>query len=281
MSRLKVAAAQIECRSGDIPFNLARHLSAIDEARAAAADLLVFPELSLTDYLQYPDCKNLAMTTDSPPLAELAAKTGPMAVSVGCIERSPDGRYFNSQVLLAGGKVAGIHRKINLPGYGNLHEDKVYSGGVELAPVAHAGSWQLVTLICADAWNPALPWLAALRGANLALIPAASSHDAVGAGFDNPRGWTINLAHTALTYGLPIVFANHCGRRGSFDFWGGSRILDADARELAAAGNFPQLIFAEIDPAAGEDARRRLPTMTESNPALVRHLLDASIPQET
>ncbi len=68
----------------------------------------------------------------------------------------------------------------------------------------------------------------------------------MGDGFDNPAGWDVNLRHTALTYGLPIVMANHCGTRGGMRFWGGSRILDPSGREIARAGTEPALIVAEF-----------------------------------
>jgi predicted amidohydrolase len=273
MSRLKVAAAQIECRPGEIAANLATHLAVAAQARELGIDLLVFPELSLTDYLSEPDNASLALDPADATLTLLAEAAFPTCVSAGFIERDAAGRHFNAQVLLADRKVAGIHRKLNLPGYGRLREDRAYTPGESLALTPLAGGWQLATLICADSWNPALPWLAALAGANLLIMPAASSLDAVGDDFDNARGWDINLTHTALTYGLPTIFANHCGRRGGFDFWGGSRILDAAGRELARAGSGPELIVAELALADGQAARQALPTIRDSDPALVQRLL--------
>ena len=64
---MRVAAAQIECRPGDIPANLALHLAALDSARNRGVDLLVFPELSLTDYLSEPDTATLARASDADP----------------------------------------------------------------------------------------------------------------------------------------------------------------------------------------------------------------------
>src|SRR6266567_3214382 len=189
MSRLKVAAAQIECRPGDVPVNLAGHLAMIEQARGLGVDLLEFPELSLTDYLTAPDCGTLAFDRDATILSRLAVAAGTIAVSVGFVERGTEGRYFNAQALLAGGEVVGVHRKINLPGYGRLREDKVYAAGEDLALTPLAGGWRAAVLICADSWNSALPWLAALAGANLLLLPVASSRNAVGDDFDNPRGW--------------------------------------------------------------------------------------------
>ncbi|MGE7471871.1 nitrilase-related carbon-nitrogen hydrolase [Bosea sp. NPDC003192] len=277
MSSLKVAVAQIRCEPADLSANLATHVDVIARARAQGADLLLFPELSLTDYLAAPDCAALALRPDADLLARLAEAADGITVSAGFIERGDQGRFFNSQGLFRDGRLLAIHRKLNLPGYGALREDRVYTRGEALASVELAAGWRAATLICADAWNPALPWLAALGGANLLLLPVASALNAVGGEFDNPRGWEINLAHTAMTYGLPTLFANHCGMRGGAAFWGGSRILDASGRELARAGTAPRLIVAELSQANGEAARHRLPTARDSDPALVGGLLRSLI----
>jgi predicted amidohydrolase len=270
MSALKVAAAQIECRSGDIAANVALHLAAIDAARRQDVDVLVFPELSLTDYLAAPDCVALARGVQSSELSRLAMAAGQMAVSVGFIEISDDSRFFNTQVLLQDGQVLHAHRKVNLASYGRLEETRHYARGRRIDVAALKPPWLAATLICADSWNPALPWLAAIQQSSLLLLPVASSLDAVGDGFDNPAGWDVNLRHTALTYGLPTIMANHCGTRGGRRFWGGSRILDASGLELARAGATPALIVAALDYADVGRARARLPTIRDADPELVR-----------
>jgi predicted amidohydrolase len=271
MDRLTVAAAQIECRPGDVAANLALHREAIGAARAQGAGVLVFPELSLTDYLPQPDVRSLARTCDAPELAALADAAGSMLVSFGFIEDG-GGRFHNSQALVSQGRVLHVHRKLNLPTYGRLTEGRHYAKGERIGLARH-GAWSLATLICAETWNPALPWLAVLRGASLLLVPVASSLHVVD-DLDNRAGWTVNLSHTALTYGLPLVMANHCGARSGLSFWGGSRILDAFGRERARAGEGPQVIFAEIALDDVRRARDRLPTMRNADPRGVRAELD-------
>ncbi|MBK9080940.1 MAG: hypothetical protein IPL88_02115 [Rhizobiales bacterium] len=274
---MKVAVAQIACAPARLDVNLERHLALIAEARRRTVDLLLFPELSLTDYLAAPDCPALALPEDAPQIASIMDAAGAMGVSFGFIERARDGRFFNTQMLVDGRRRLGRHRKLNIPTYGNLAEGRFYAAGSRLdEPVAFSGH-SVSTLICADLWNPALPWLAALAGADLLLAPVASSLDAVGGDFDNPSGWDLVLRHTAVLYGLPVLFANHCGSRGDLRFWGGSRILDAEGRTIASASAEEALIEAEIDPAAIATARRRLPTMRDAHPDLIaRHLNPAS-----
>jgi predicted amidohydrolase len=263
---LTVAAAQITCAPGDIAANLARHLAVIGEARGRGVDLLVFPELSLSDYLAVPDLA-LALSAESDEIRTLVREAGDIAVSFGFIERDRFGNIHNAQVLAADGRIVAIHRKANLPHYGQLRETEYYRPGRAIRP-ARLSNWCVGTLICADAWNPALPWLTALQGADLLLVPAASSLHAVD--FDNPRGWDITLRAIAMTYALPLIMANHCGERGPFAFWGGSRILDAHGAELARAGAQEELVVARLDHADILAARARLPTIRDAEPELIQ-----------
>jgi predicted amidohydrolase len=279
MEEIVVAAAQIACRQGDVAGNVELHLRAVETARAQDVALLVFPELSVTDYISEPDIGALACPADAPHLLRIAQAAGEMAVSVGFIERGADGRAYNAQALFADGRCLGVHRKLNLPTYGRLQEGRHYAEGSRLE-AAPWRDWRVATLVCADTWNPALPWLAALQGADLLLVPVASSRDAVDAEFDNPGGWTLNLRHTALTYALPIVMANHCGCRGGLDFWGGSTVIDAFGREVARLGAEPGMAVARLRQEDVALARARLPTIRDANPALVRAELDRILQSE-
>ncbi|WP_281423868.1 nitrilase-related carbon-nitrogen hydrolase [Mesorhizobium silamurunense] len=268
MGRLNLACAQISCMPGNIGSNLDKHLRFIMEARLKAVDILVFPELSLTDYLSAPDLRSLKRSIVSTEIAAIMNAAGSMAVSFGFIEAGEDGESYNAQALIYDGKVIHVHRKINLPTYGNLREGLCYAAGtrVELALVE---TTQAATLICADSYDPALTWLAALQGADLLLHPIASARSAVGGDFDNPGSWETNLRYIAMIYGLPIVMTNHCGTRGALDFWGGSRILDAYGHELVRAGEGEELVHATIETGDATLARKLLPTVRDSTPHLV------------
>ena len=49
--KLSLALAQINTRLGDVPANLDKHLKLLEEAHSQGADLVIFPELSLTGYV--------------------------------------------------------------------------------------------------------------------------------------------------------------------------------------------------------------------------------------
>lgn len=304
---LRVAAAQLACSDDDLDANLAAHLGCIGEARAAGVDLLLFPELSLTGYAGAVAAWQAGRLPGEPALRQLAEAAGPMAVAVGLPEEGGTGLLHNTQLVLRAGAVIHRHRKLNLPTYGGLEEGKHFAPGCVVEPFrlehfpserdrpdgcsarkgedpacrrasgaaeGRLGAWSVAVLICADTWNPALPWLAALAGADLLLAPVASAVGAVGAGFDSEAGWDVNLRHTAMTYGLPIVMANHAGDGAAGSFWGGSRILGAQGEVLARAGNGAGVIQAGLDRASVRAARRLLPTRSDAAPHLVARELE-------
>ena len=96
------------------------------------------------------------------------------------------------------------------------------------------------------------------------------SIDAVDGEFSNPHGWDLALRFYAMAYGMPIVMANRVGVEGSAEFWGGSVIIDAHGRIVEQAGDQAELIIGEFDYAQVRQARFHLPTVRDSNFALIQ-----------
>ena len=279
--RLRVALAQVETIFADPAANVRKHLDFIRQARAAGADVLLFPELSLAGHGAGTETLRLAMPADDPLIGELADATGPMRTVFGFIEEAPGAQFHNAAAVVRDGRLEFLHRKINLATYGRLEEGKHYAAGDRVATVALASRWRAGLLICADLWNPPLVHIAAARGATLMLAPISSAVEAVGADFDNPGGWEINLRFHAMTYGLPVAMANRVGREGDLTFWGGSRILDAFGRTVAQAeGTGEQLVTGTVDYADVRRARYLLPTLRDANPRLLRDEFDRLVTGE-
>ncbi|TIV06857.1 MAG: hypothetical protein E5V94_11645, partial [Mesorhizobium sp.] len=127
MNAIKLASAQIACHAGDIDKNVEKHLEFINRARSEGIDVLVFPELSLTDYLSSPDTSSLSRTISDPAIDAIVNATVGMAVSFGFIEAAENGRCYISQALANDGMILNMHRKINLPSYGKLVENRYYT----------------------------------------------------------------------------------------------------------------------------------------------------------
>jgi predicted amidohydrolase len=266
---VKVAVAQVESILGDLEANAEKHLEVIAEARRAGCQALLFPEVSLVGHGAGPEILRLARDRHDPLLMELAEASGDMCTVFGFVEEGPAAQFHNTAMAVRGGEILFLHRKINIPTYGLLEEGKFYASGRYIDTFELAPRWRASILICADLWNPALVHLAAVHGTTLLFVPISSAVEAVGAEFDNPSGWELNLRFYAMTYGLPLLMANRVGKEGELTFWGGSRILDPFGRTLAKAGEHEELIMAELDYERLRKARYLLPTVRDSDLELI------------
>ena len=272
---LAVAVAQIATVLGDVAANRRKHLEVIDAARTAGIDVLVFPEMSLTGHAAGPDTLRLALRREDPLIADIARASGAMCTVFGLIEEGSAAQFYNTAIAVRDGAIVAAHRKINLATYGRLDDGKHFAAGRSVDTLDLAPDWRAGIMICADLWNPALVHLAAVQGATLLLAPISSAIEAVGADFDNPGGWDVNLRFYALTYGLPVAMANRVGREGELTFWGGSRILDPFGRTLAKAeGEDEALVQARVEFNDVRRARYLLPTVRDANLPLLQRELD-------
>lgn len=267
--KLKVAIAQVQSVLGDVDANLKTHLACIDEARSRGVDILMFPEVSLTGHSAGGQALRIARDRDDAVVRALADASGEMAVVFGLIEEGPAAQFHNTAFVVRGGEILFLHRKINIPTYGELEEGKHFASGRYVETFEFAPRWRGAMLICADVWNPALVHLAAVHGATVLFVPISSAREAVGADFDNPGGWAVTVRFYAMIYGFPVLMANRIGQEGNLTFWGGSRILDPFGRELAKAGTEEELIEAELDYELVRKARYLLPTVRDSNLGLI------------
>ncbi|MCA9068948.1 MAG: hypothetical protein KDA84_08500 [Planctomycetaceae bacterium] len=269
---LRVAVAQIDAVAYEIEANVDKHFRAIEQARKADVQLLVFPELSICGYHVGLRAPEVAISRENQLLTELAKESGPMKTVVGFVEEGFAAQLHNTCAVLHEGRVQFIHRKLNLASYGVLDEKKHYAGGRYVDVFQQFKPWVGAILVCADMWNPALVHLAALYGATILVAPVASSERALAGQFSNPMGWETVVKFYAMIYGFPIILANFAaGAPFNEDrFWGGSRIVDPYGKTLAQAGDGEELIIADLDYNTVRDARFRLPTVRDSNLDLIQ-----------
>lgn len=268
---MRIAIAQIESVLGDVDANVDKHLDFIARARREGAHMLLFPELSLTGHSAGAMTLEVALPRHDPRILRLAEAAGPMLTSFGLIEEGPAAQFYNSCFTVAATGLCHIHRKVNLATYGKLDDGKHFAGGryVETFTLPDHAGWRCATLICNDYWNPALIYLAALHGATMLLCPVSSGLEAVGGDFDNPASWAAAVDFYSMVYGMPMLFANRVGTEGDLHFWGGSRIVDAYGKDVARAGDGETLVVGELDYASVREARYRLPSVRDSNLALI------------
>ena len=108
--RFTVALAQISPRLADVETNLGTYQEQVREAVALGADLLVFPELSLTGYHLKDDVSEVATRLDGPVASELRELSRGTAFVAGLVEESPDFQFYNSAVWFEDGEIRHVHR---------------------------------------------------------------------------------------------------------------------------------------------------------------------------
>ena len=114
---MRLALAQINTTVGDLDGNRERILSRLNEARAAAADIVLFPELAITGYppedlLLRPSFIRAAERS----LGEIAREARGLVALVGTPHLERD--LYNACAVCSGGEVKAIYRKRFLPNYG-------------------------------------------------------------------------------------------------------------------------------------------------------------------
>lgn len=268
--QITVAAAQIATVPEDIETNLDTHLEYISRARAEGCDLVVFPELSLTGYSLSAESFRVARSRHSDVIRRLAEASAGMTTQFGFVEEGPGAQFYNTTIAVRDGEIRHLHRKVNLPSYGNLDENKHFATGRFMETATLDETWRYAILICADAWNPALVHLAAMNGATLLSLPVSSALNAVDGEFSNPHGWDLAARFYAMMYGMPLIVSNRVGVEGDATFWGGSSIIDAHGRIIRQAGDTPELITGLLDYDQVREARFHLPTVRDSNFALIQ-----------
>ena len=214
---LKIGLAQIDGRLGDVEHNAGRHLEWIARAREAGVDLLVFPELSLTGYRLLHLTPRVALPLGSPVLTRLAEAAGPMRVVLGLVEEGERGVLHNSAVLLAGGALAHVHRKLYLPTYGLFQEERFFGAGRRLDTFQLPGGTAGL-LICEDLWHPELARRLAVAGTRLLIVvSAAPGRIGPGAMPESQESWETLTRATALLNTCWVLYCNRVGwEEGSF-----------------------------------------------------------------
>jgi NAD+ synthase (glutamine-hydrolysing) len=243
--RLRIALAQVDPTVGDLERNCELIAARIEEARAAGAQLVVFPEMVLSGY----PAEDLWLRRGfldrvGERLHELAASAAGICALVGFPER--DVAIHNSLAVLAGGEVAGVYRKVLLPNYGVFDERRYFEPGTDPALI-ELGAVPVGLTICEDIWFPGAPASSeALAGASLIVNASASPYHR-GRGSEREQMVMQRAAET----GAAIALCNLVGGQDELVFDGHSVVVSEAGELRARAAQFEQeLVVCDLDLAA-------------------------------
>lgn len=261
-----IALAQIDSRIGDLKRNVSKHVDYVRRAIDGGADLIVFPELSLSGYTIRDINWDVAIhLPDEKKFSELLSLSKKISIIVGGVEESKEFGIFNSAFLIEKGKVFSVHRKLYPPTYGMFEELRYFSPG-KTVRAFNSTVGKLGVLICEDLWHVSLPYILAQDDAAV-IITIAASPTRLSEEKGKPMIAQINTEHHkayARLLSTYIVFCNRVGFEDGVNFWGGSEVIGPSGDVVVQAKLFEEdMVFAEISENEVRRARR-----------LSRHFLD-------
>ena len=265
MRHFRLAVAQIAPTLGDLEKNLTLHEKMARQAIEQSANLLVFPELSLTGYFLKDQVPSVALRADSPLLQRFRELSLRVAMVLGFVEEAPDHRFYNAAAYLEGGEIRHIHRKVYLPTYGIFDEARYLAAGDRVRAFDTALG-RMAILICEDLWHPAAPAIAAWDGAEILICPSASPGRGLGQAepFQNATTWERTLRTCGDLLTSYVVYANRVGYEDGACFWGGSEVVTPGGETLAKARYLEEdLLLAEMDPGGLRRARMANPLLRD------------------
>ena len=242
--KLRVALAQINPTVGDLEGNAALISKYTEQAKKAAADVIVFPEMVLTGY----PVEDLAMrasfrSASKKALTQLVTSLDPSIVSVvGYLDESTTGAPQNNVAIIYGSKIAATYTKRHLPNYGVFDEFRNFVPGDSTLVIRVKGV-DIGIAICEDIWH-SLADLAA-RKPGLVLVPNGSPYER------NKDDVRLALVQKrAKEIGAPLAYVNMTGGQDDLVFDGDTIVVDARGAVISRAAQFQdQLLVVDIDSA--------------------------------
>jgi 5-aminopentanamidase len=252
---MRVAAARIVPKVGDLEGNRALSAVAIAEAAEAGARLIVLPELANSGYMfaDREEAVAAAEPLDGPTVAlwrELAERHDVVVVG-GLCELDDEGALRNTAVVVDSAGLRAAYRKLHLW----AAETELFVAGDEPAPVVDTAVGRIGLAICYDLWFPEQTRALALAGADILAIPANLTDDPAQEGL--PHIDVITAIATAHLNRVHLVLCDRGGHERGHDYLGAAVVVDAAGQLLAGPppGREAALAIADIDVEAARDKR--------------------------
>lgn len=269
----KIALAQISCIRGDKTANIKKIENTVKKAKKQGADLVIFPELSLTGYTIRDELYELAETIpgNSTRTIEKLANQTKTYIIFGMPELSEktQATIYNTAVLIGPEGYVGKYRKMHLPTHSIFEEKRYFRPGYE-AVAFETKIGKIGLTICYDLYFPELCRLTRLKGAKL--IVCISASPAVRRAFFETLTLARAIENTAF-----LAYVNLVGIEDGLHFWGGSRLVSPGGRLVAKAKyDEEDFITCEINYADIKPIEIFVPTIKDLRPELFDELKESA-----
>ncbi len=259
MDHIRIAGAQLNLTVGDLETNTSRIVETIAWAHAQQAQIVVFPELSISGYP--PEdlvLRDGFVTANLDALGKIAESVGDIVAVVGFVDRAdeideePDDAtsrtVANAAAILHQGQIVGTYHKVLLPNYGVFDESRYFVRGGAPADLHRVIGVNLGVSVCEDIWlADGPPAQQAASGAEVLININASPYD-----FGKAAAREQMLVGRARAAGVPLVYVNLVGGQDELVFDGGSLVVAAAGTVLHRSPQFVEDRFVVDVPLAGD-----------------------------
>lgn len=247
---MKVALCQLRTSPGDIVKNTDTVLRTVSENEA---DLYVFPEMFLTDYMfrDFDDVRD-SLGICLRKILDATSQKGCTVVVGG--PRFSDGKVFNSAYVIS--DRVRRYDKINLPNFGPFSERSAFANGGEPLSFDACG-FRFGVIVCYDIFFPELTKHYAMDGAD-AVICISASPSTSRTAFE--RVFPARSVESTVY----MIFVNNVGTKDGMTFFGGSRCLSPAGDLIAQSEGGEEVSVVELSHEAIADARAKRPTLADT-----------------
>lgn len=266
---MRIALVQMS-NAGSVEQNLAKSLDAIAEASRQGADLVLFPEVQLTEFFpQYPGQDKSAYRVELQSQVVRAfqdACKDNAVMAVPNLYLKPGGDpaqrkgYDASLVIDREGTVLGVQKMVHIAQAHQFYEQDYYLPADDGFRVFDTDLGRIGVVVCFDRHYPESIRSEAVRGAELILIPAVNTKREPMELFEQ------EIRVQAFQNSAYVAMCNRVGREDDMDFAGESIIVAPNGQVIAKADDVEQILYADLDLATVRETRTRTPYLTLRRP---------------
>jgi len=242
---MKIALAQIK-NEGTIKKNLEKSILLIKEAAENKADIILFPEVQLTEFFpQYEkkDVSEYRLQIDAEEIQSLQAvckETHIIAIPNIYLEEN-DCAYDASLFIDREGNIKGVQKMVHIAQAKQFYEQDYYTPSDDGFKVFDTEFGKIGIVVCFDRHYPESIRTETLMGADLILIPTVNTKTEPGEMFE----WELRVQ--AFHNSVAIAMCNRVGMEDEMIFSGESIVVDANGNVIAKADDKEQILYVDID----------------------------------